>query len=170
MNRKALESLKANQLKDALVQVEQALAEDPQFYSAYSNKALVLGKMGRYADAAQTLDQALEVKPDFSLAHLFRGIYLEKAGDTAAANASYRKAVEGYDLELTREDPTPEKAVHRAIAMYLLRGKTLGLREIFAILEQYPSYVAAARLRDRMLADDRDFFMWWLTDVVAESE
>lgn len=170
MNQKAIESLKAKRFEDALQDINQALDNDPKFYLGYTNKAIILGRLGRFEEAAETLRRCIEVKPDFSLAHLYLGLFLEKMGDKTAAGESYLKAIELYDREMAKPDVKLETRMHRAVAIYLARGKTIGTREVNKILELYPEYAGAGLLRDRMLTGDRDFFMWWLADAAAQSD
>lgn len=160
-NRLAMEAIKANRIEDALEYAEQAIREDPLFYQAYLNKANMLARQGLYWGAAETLNTIIGLRMDVPQAVVFRGIFLEQAGDLREARACYARAVSIIDAQIAAGDTLPETAVHRAIALYLLRGKVNGVRALNDILEKYPGYATARFLKERMLSDDREYIMGW---------
>jgi len=162
LNRDALAALEAEKTEEALALAEQAIAEDPNFYEAYCNKAAITAQLGRYADAANVLEQAIALRPKLAEPHVFQGIYLEKSGDADAARKAYERAIGLYDKDIASGDTGPVTAVNRAVAVYLLRGKVGGLTAFNDIIARFPEYHRALFLKQRVVSGDRDYFMWWV--------
>jgi len=110
------------------------------------------------------VEEAIVVRPHFATAHLFRGIFLEKLDRATEAMESYANAVRFFDAELARQPDAPKIALNRAIAVYLQSGKVGGLSAFNALLAKYPNYRPARFLKERILAGDRDYFLWWVAD------
>lgn len=162
LNRDALAALETGKREEALDLIEQAIAEDPNFYEAYCNKAAITAQLGRYGDAAKALEQATTLRPKLAEPHVFRGIYLEKSGDADGARKAYERAIGLYDKDIALGDTGPVTAVNRAVAVYLLRGKVGGLKAFNDIIARYPEYHRALFLKQRIVSGDRDYFMWWV--------
>jgi len=162
LNREALAALEAEKIEEALALAEQAIAEDPNFYEAYCNKAAISAQLGRYAGAANVLEQAIALRPKLAEPHVFRGIYLEKSGNADGARKAYEQAIALYDKDIASGDTGPVTAVNRAVAVYLLRGKVGGLTAFNDVLARYPEYHRALFLKQRIVSGDRDYFMWWV--------
>ena len=164
LNKDAVEALQAGRKAEALRLIEDAVAADPAYAQAHCNKGTILGRLGRYAEALAAVDKAVEVRPHFATAHLFRGIFLEKLGRETEAMESYANAVRFFDAEIARQPDAPKTALNRAIAVYLQSGKVGGLSAFNALLAKYPNYRHACFLKERILAGDRDYFLWWVAD------
>ncbi len=164
LNKDAVEALQAGRKAEALRLIEDAVAADPAYAQAHCNKGTILGRLGRYEEALAAADKAIEVRPNFAMAHLFRGIFLEKMGKETDAMESYANAVRFFDAELARTPDAPKTALNRAIAIYLQSGKVGGLSAFNALLAKYPNYRPARFLKERILAGDRDYFLWWVAE------
>lgn len=167
-NNRAAAALREGDLRAALAHARIAVDEDPRFVAARVNLAMAQARLGDFAAAAATLEGGAAEDPAIAHAHLFRGIYLEKSGDTAAAQAAFATAVAAYDAAEKAKRVRPEDGVHRAIAVYLGRGQTQGLRAINDVAARYPNLHAANFARDRMLENDRAYFVRWLSDAPGE--
>jgi tetratricopeptide (TPR) repeat protein len=62
--KKTLES--GNNLKDALVNCDQAIEYVPELADAYNLRGLILGAMGKTADSILSYQQAVDLNPDFT--------------------------------------------------------------------------------------------------------
>jgi tetratricopeptide (TPR) repeat protein len=164
-NNHAAAALRAGDLDRALAHAQVAVDHDPRFVAARVNLAHAQARLGRFADAAATLEGGEPEDPAIAQAHLFRGIYLEQAGDTAGAQAAFATAVAAYDAATQARRAKPEDEVHRAIATYLGRGQTQGLRAINEVAARYPALHSVNFARDRMLDNDRAYFVRWLSDA-----
>ncbi len=164
LNKDAVEALQAGRKAEALRLIEDAVAADPAYAEAHCNKGTILGRLGRYEEALASVEEAIVVRPHFATAHLFRGIFLEKLGREIEAMESYANAVRFFDAELARQPDAPKIALNRAIAVYLQSGKVGGLSAFNALLAKYPNYRPARFLKERILAGDRDYFLWWVAD------
>lgn len=164
LNKDAIEALQAGHKEEALKLIEEAVAADPAYAQAVCNKASILGRLGRYEEAKDAAAAAIAVRPHFALAHLLLGILLEKLGEESAALESYANAVRHFDEEVAQNPDAPKTALNRAIAVYLQSGKVGGLGAFNALLAKYPNYRPAQFLRERILAGDRNYFLWWIAD------
>ncbi|HPO14328.1 MAG TPA: tetratricopeptide repeat protein [Candidatus Hydrogenedentes bacterium] len=163
LNNQAMAALLSENNEEALTLINQAVEEDPQFYHALMNKGIILGKIGRFEEALQALEKAISLRSDFSQAYLFQGVYSEKIDRRDLAQAAYAKAAECF-LHDMQEHPLPQTALCRAIAVYLGTGKVGGLTEFNAVIAQFPDYVPARFLKEKILKGDRDYFMWWIAE------
>lgn len=163
LNNQAMAALISENNEDALTLINQAVEEDPRFYHALMNKGIILGKIGRFTEALQALEMAISLHPDFSQAYLFQGVYSEKTDRRDLAQSAYANAAQCFSRDM-QDHPLPETALCRAIAVYLGTGKVGGLTEFNAVIAQFPDYVPARFLKEKILKGDRDYFMWWIAE------
>jgi len=90
-------ALHHNQLAEALVWMDKALAINPHYATVYSNRGLTLQRLGRLDEALASYDQALALAPQDSSvladAHYNRGIALQALERLEEACASFSQAV-----------------------------------------------------------------------------
>lgn len=83
----------AGRLRDAISAYDKAIAVDPAFADAHSNRGLALRDQGHFGDALASFDRAIGCRPDFADAHSNRGIVLKELGRLEEALRSYNQAI-----------------------------------------------------------------------------
>lgn len=91
---KAVELAQANQLKEALICFDRALALDPRLERAWFNKAIAMSKSGRLDDALACLERVLEMNSRNETAWYDRGNLLRAMRRFEEALSSYDRAIE----------------------------------------------------------------------------
>jgi len=78
---------------EALTDFETAIALNPGFAEAYSNKGNVLQELKHFDLAVESYDKALALRPDYADAHYNRGNALQELKQTPAARDAYIEAL-----------------------------------------------------------------------------
>jgi tetratricopeptide (TPR) repeat protein len=159
LNNKAIRSMSEKNYEQALMQINDAIAAEPEFYSAYGNKSAILLAMGRDADAAAALQAALQVKPDYAEAYVPLGLLDERGGKKAEAKELYLKAVELYDARLRKKPDDVDTAVNRAVAVYLGQDARTALLALKDIITAHPDHKLARLVRQRIEQGNRQEFI-----------
>ncbi len=79
--------------KEALAQFDSAIASNPDYADAYSNRGVTLQEMGRLEEAIASFDKAIELRPDYAEAHSNRGLVMQELGRLEEAIVSHRRAL-----------------------------------------------------------------------------
>jgi tetratricopeptide (TPR) repeat protein len=87
------EFLESGQPARALEHFDKALAIDPRYYRAASNKARANMDMGHIDEAMEILRKVTEADPDSPDAYNFLGLAYDRKKENAAAVQCYRKAI-----------------------------------------------------------------------------
>ncbi|HEY9785672.1 MAG TPA: tetratricopeptide repeat protein [Candidatus Obscuribacterales bacterium] len=90
----AREALKKGDYKQALKEVNETLALNPNHWHATYVGCLALQMQGRIDEAIPRYRRLLRFRPDIVEAHTNLGVLLKKKGDLEGAEAEYRKAIE----------------------------------------------------------------------------
>ncbi|MHB9117883.1 MAG: tetratricopeptide repeat protein [Burkholderiales bacterium] len=77
--------LKQGKTKEALADLNQAIALDPNYYDAYMNRGTANGMLGHVKEALTDFDQAITLNPNSADAHVNRGIILINQGHAKEA-------------------------------------------------------------------------------------
>jgi len=77
----------------AIADYDQAIALDPDFAEAYSNRGSAYADKGDLDHAIADYDQAIALKPDFAKAYYNRGVTYDEKGDLDHAIADYDQAI-----------------------------------------------------------------------------
>jgi tetratricopeptide (TPR) repeat protein len=97
---------------EAVAAFDRAIALDPNYCQAWSNRGNALGATGRYAEALVSYDRAVAIAPQYHQAWFNRGLLL-------AEMMAYGNAMESYDRAIAIEaDP---RYVHAREAIGLKR-------------------------------------------------
>jgi len=83
----------------AIVAFDRALALNPKFAQALTNKGMALLRMGRANDALDCFSDAIKIDPNFAAAHVNTGWTFEVMGKPQDAIEAYKRAV-GLDPEM----------------------------------------------------------------------
>ncbi len=78
----------------AIESYDKAIEIKPDYFQAWGNRGIALGKLEKYEEAILSFDKVTEIKPDNSYAWYNRGIALGKLEKYEEAILSYDKAVE----------------------------------------------------------------------------
>ncbi len=162
-NEAAVSALRSGDIDAALTYATNAVEHDPEFAPAHINKALILARLGRTAEAIEVLDKCIEIAPDLAQAYLLRGIFFERDDHQGKARESYSEAIRHIDLAAAIAEGQINLAIQEAIARYLRDGTVGGLKSLNALLTAFPENHPARMARDRMVANDREYFMRWAT-------
>ncbi|HTZ77027.1 MAG TPA: tetratricopeptide repeat protein [Stellaceae bacterium] len=81
-------------LADALAAFDRAIALDPDYLMAHTNRGLVLIELDRPAEAGDAFRQALRIDPNSAEAWCHLGTACHKSNDLAGAEAACRRALE----------------------------------------------------------------------------
>ncbi len=158
----AVDALKSDRLKDALAAIDEAVSEDPEYADAALTRALILLHAERLDEAAAAYDGVCKKWPDRAEAHALAGIMHEKTGKAEAAKAAYGAAKTAYDRRITAGDRTPDTQLSRALAVYMLDGRSAGLVEINKIIGEYPDYGPAQEVKTKIMENNRAFLLEWM--------
>jgi hypothetical protein len=81
------------QFDAALASYDRAIAIEPQYAEAHTNRGVVLKELGRFEPALASHDQAIAITPDCAEAYSNRGVLLYELKRVDAALASYTEAI-----------------------------------------------------------------------------
>jgi len=93
---KGLLELKAGNPAEAIVHFDQSLDINPNFVTAYHNRAVANKKLGRLEAAEEDFNSALQINSSIAQLHFGKGSLLELRGDIPEAMAHYQ-AASSYD-------------------------------------------------------------------------
>ncbi|MBI3332320.1 tetratricopeptide repeat protein, partial [Candidatus Peregrinibacteria bacterium] len=80
-------------LPEALIMVEEALAENPDYVDALVNKGVIKGRQGKLSESEAALRRAIEIDPESAQAHFnLGGVYFVR-GQWAQAEAQYNETL-----------------------------------------------------------------------------
>lgn len=102
-----------NKFDEAIATYGEAIAEDPNYSSAYFNRALAYAIMNKYAEATKDAQRVLEIEPESFDAPYVMGIIAEYQNDFEGAKAWYEKALQRnpkYEQAKSRLDALKNKA------------------------------------------------------------
>ena len=114
--------------EEAFRLLDKAIATDPKYVNAYSNKAVFLSRLKRHDEAAEVMRKAVEISPDFVEGHAGLGMFLEKAGKSDEAQASFKKAIILVDQRIKRDPNDSHARASRAFYIYLTGEETEAIR------------------------------------------
>lgn len=93
------ELARAGEMEQALVQIDKALATDPDYAAAWQEKGNCLDEIGRCEEAVSCYDKSLELDPFNAETWFNKGIVLKKMGKPDDASSCINH---GIDLALGR--------------------------------------------------------------------
>lgn len=96
---------------EALQLVDQAIALDPNFSTAYLQQGRIFRNMGRLDDAIASFDKALVIDPDYALVWLNKGL-------TLADKRQYENAIQLYERFIAAEANDPAGWLNKGIALF----------------------------------------------------
>ena len=106
-----------NEFEEAIAQYSKAIKQDPEYASAYFNRALAYAILNKYENALRDAEKVLELEPDSYDAPYIMGIIAEYQKD-------YQGAKEWYEKALSR-NPDYEQARARLEALKDKKDKVL---------------------------------------------
>lgn len=126
------------QYAEALQDFNKALALDPAYIPALSNKAITLyqGKLGKKSEVLDVVSYAIEVNPENTLLRGIRGNLLNQAGNYKLALMDLNKAVKV-------NNPLPYLTDRANALMYLGLYKE-ALQDVTQVLKSQPHHLQAA--------------------------
>ncbi len=138
----AQDLFQAGRYEQAIATVDQALAFDPKYASAWALRANALAKLERYPEALSDFDSALELESQKSSVDAAKsGSIWFARGNTLLSLKRYQGAVVSFDQAIALEP-------HNASA-WLMRGNAL------YALKRYPEAIAAYDTALKISPDDQ---------------
>ncbi len=137
----AAQLLAVGKYEEALEQLEQVIACDPEDAIAYSNKAMILLPLQRYEEALVACEQALRINPDDAITYVNKSAALMHL-------RRYEEVVTACD-EAARLDPNaaatdPGVYINKYLALLIL-GREAEAAQLYGLIEQYP------KIKERLL-------------------
>lgn len=130
--------LRAGRTSDAVIQLEQAIAIQPDNAGVRSYYGFVCFAAGRYAEAEAAFKKALEIDPYLTDAHNYLGALYDKMGRKDEAEKEFRIALEDPAY------PTPEKVWLNLGLLYRSQGRDdEAIRALRKSVEISPKYFEA---------------------------
>jgi protein O-GlcNAc transferase len=115
------------QYDQSIVAYRRCLEVDPREKGAHNNLGCVLQLGGLVGPSIESAQRALEIDPDFVDARCTLAGGLAQSGDTAAADESYRTAVQ-------------QSALYAAFAGYLMNVSYLGTADVAAVFARHREF------------------------------
>ena len=122
--------------KEALRELDQAIALNPGYAEAYSYRGNLYAAAGRSADALRGYDQAIALKPDYAEAYVNRG-------NLRAAAGRYPDALGDYDQAISLDPDLAEAWFNRGKACVRAGRMQEGLRDLDQAVALKPEYAEA---------------------------
>jgi tetratricopeptide (TPR) repeat protein len=98
-------SWEVREVSEAVGLLDKALEIDPEYFTAYWNKASFLCTLKKYNDALATIDQAIQLDPNRPGSYFFKGTICDAKDDSVNAKICYQKDVECYNALLDTLSP-----------------------------------------------------------------
>jgi tetratricopeptide (TPR) repeat protein len=133
---------------EALASYDRAIALQPDFARAYSNRGVVLADMQRHEEAVASHDRAIALRPEFAEAHSNRGVVL-------AALLRHEEALASFDRAIALQPNNAAPHYNRAKLLADLRRLDEALTSYDHAIARQPAYVEAHYNRAKVLADLR---------------
>ena len=95
-------------MEKALANYDLAIQHNPNYATAYTNRAFAYHKVGRYEDGVADCNRALELRPDQPNTYNNRGLCRAALGDKEGARADFQRA-------LAFDPPAPPNVIEEAL-------------------------------------------------------
>ncbi len=159
-NRAAMDSLKQGKLAEAVEQLGQVIALEPDEALHYNNRGRILFTLDRHQEALADYTKAIELAPSAALYSSRSVVYLA-LGRTAATLADLNEA---YDL-----DPSADNLLNRATFFANMGLAADGLSDMNKVVEMQPENprhrLARANLALALAPHQPNFYKTALADI-----
>jgi len=143
LNNDALEmsqlSTERNVIERAVALLDSAIAIDPLYDVAYSNKISILCRIGDKQRALKTINSFLKIRPERGQLYVIKGNILEAMEDVEGAKKCYRRAMAKADSLVQRGKASPNDLLDRAFLILLAVDKKEGIEELERLQKEYPN-------------------------------
>lgn len=129
-----------NSDKAALIEFEQAVQLNPEYWKALHNRGVSRGLEGKLEEAVADFSRTLELKADYANAWFNRGELYYELGD-------YAKAVSDYTQSLRLKPNDPDGYIHRGHAQFQLKKFREALTDYNQAVQLAPSNAEAVANR-----------------------
>jgi len=144
-----------SEIEAAIVQVNQALEENPKDQKAWNNLGFLFKKMGRTDEAVRAFERAIELKPDYPEAW-------NNKGDTLFTQGKVREAISCFDRAIEAR-PNYERAwYNKGAALESMGRDEEALRHLNMVLRISPDHQNAQRLKAKILGKGQEVKRVWL--------
>ena len=141
---------RSGRLTEALASYDAALAIQPNFAAAHSNRANVLKAQKRLNEALESYDKALAIQPDFAEA-------LSNRGNALMEMQRFEDALASYDRALAIRPNFPGALNNRANILKILKRFEEALAGYDSALAVQPNFVDALNNRGNALMEMKRF-------------
>jgi tetratricopeptide (TPR) repeat protein len=111
LNRRGETKMDRGEVREALLDFEDALRLDPKRWRALHNRGVIAAQEGRYAEAFDDFNHTIELNPKFAKAYSNRAALYVQAGDLQSALDDYQQAI-AFDPELAIAHKGRAKVCH----------------------------------------------------------
>ena len=92
-NQRGMDYITREQPRKALEEFNHAISLDPDFFSAYYNRAIIRANLKQNEEALKDMNYVIANVPDHALAYYNRGIIYENLGQPTQAIQDYSHAI-----------------------------------------------------------------------------
>lgn len=124
--------LKKGQAEESVPYFSRSIKQDPNFMSAYHNRAVAYKKLGRYEESEADFSQAIRINSDVSQVYFGKGKLMELKGDIPRAMAYYQQAMD-------KEGGYPQAGTNYSAMLKATGDYTNALIKVNSLIEQSPS-------------------------------
>lgn len=142
----------------ALNLLDQAIAADCTFITAYRNKVRCLCMLNRYLEAISLADYVQKLQPKKTQDMIFQAMLFEKAGLPNEAQMRYEKSLEYYDERIKFEPNNFDAKLDRAFLL-LFFEKARGIEAYRKLLSEAPDRVDSTYWSDMFYSFDKNTFL-----------
>jgi tetratricopeptide (TPR) repeat protein len=149
-------------LDSALFLLNKAIKIDTQYYLAYANKAMILGKFKKYSEAIEVFDDIVKIRPYYAEGIANQGFLFEKIGNYNKAKEKYQESIKAYLLRMNNSYKINDKAnIQADIAFMLLfiEGKDKALQLIDTIISLNPNNKVVKFMKGNIATFNRKEFI-----------
>ncbi len=97
-----LTNQRLNQNQDALNDLQEVIAQEPDFAPAHNALGVTLLALDKKDEAIASFERAVKLRPDFALAHFYLATVLSGLSQFDQAHLHYREALNSQDLSAQR--------------------------------------------------------------------
>ena len=120
----------------AIAAYDHVIMLEPQYASAYNNRALIKESLGRYNEALADIDKAILLQPDYAEAFYFRGFIKQKMGN-------YIDAIPDHDNAIRLRQDYTEAYVARGYSKFSLQRYRDAISDYDEALQRQPASASA---------------------------
>ena len=133
----------------ALPEYDKSIAADPNYYIAYSNKAVTQLRLKRYDDALKTIDKAIALRSNFAEGYFFQAQVNREAKRSTAEREALEKSLTAYNKRLEQNPSDLNSLSMRPVILFRLGNPEAAQKEIKEL--EHRQLVEPAKIANGMI-------------------